>query len=56
MLLFPRLDVEWELQLLAYATTTATQDLSHFCKLHYSSRQCWIFNPLSEAGIEPASS
>ena len=29
----PRLGVELELQLLAYATTTAMQDLSHICKL-----------------------
>ena len=53
--------VKSELQPLAY--TTATQDPSHLCHLHYSSRQCWIVNPLSEArdwthwarpGIEPA--
>ena len=24
-------------------------DLSRVCNLHYSSRQCWIHNPLSEA-------
>ena len=45
----PRLGVELELQLLAYATATATWDLSHVCNLHHSSRQCPIFNPLSEA-------
>ena len=27
----------------------ATQELSWICYLHYSSRQCWILNPLSEA-------
>ena len=24
-------------------------DPSHVCNLHYSSRQCWILNPLSKA-------
>ena len=43
----PRLGVELELQLPAY--TTAGQDPSHICKLHHSSLQCWILNPLSEA-------
>ena len=38
-----------ELQLLAYATATATQDLRHVCELHHSSRHCWIPDPLSEA-------
>ena len=46
---FPRLGVESELQLLAYATATATPDLSHICKLHWSSLQYWILNPLREA-------
>ena len=32
----PRLGVELELQLLAYATTIATQDLSLICDLHHS--------------------
>ena len=45
----PRLGVEWELQLLAYTTVTATPDLSRICELHCSSRQRWILNPLSEA-------
>ena len=45
----PRLGVELEWQLLAYATDTAMLDLSLFCDLHHSSRQRWIFNPLSEA-------
>ena len=34
----PRLGVEQELQLPVYATATATQDLSHVCDLHHSSR------------------
>ena len=38
-----------ELELLAYTTATATQDLSCLCDLHHSSRQCRILNPLSEA-------
>ena len=29
----PRLEVESELQLLAYATATATPDLNHICDL-----------------------
>ena len=33
----PRLGVKWELQLPACATTTAMQDPSRFCDLHYSS-------------------
>ena len=45
----PRLGGESELQLLAYATATATQDLSYVCDLHHSSWQCWILNPLKEA-------
>ena len=44
-----RLGVKSELQLPAYTTATATQDPSHICKLHHSSRQCRILNPLSEA-------
>ena len=38
-----------ELQPLAYATATATPDLSHICNLRHSSGQCQILNPLSEA-------
>ena len=45
----PRLGVESELQLLVYTTATATQNRSHICKLHHSSWQPWILNPLSEA-------
>ena len=47
----PRLGVESELQLPAYAYAYATQDLSHICDLHHSSlQQCQILNTLSEAG------
>ena len=45
----PRLGVKSELQLLAYATATAMWDLSPICNLYYSSQQCGIINPLSEA-------
>ena len=45
----PRLGVQLELQLLAYTTATATQDLSHVCDLHHCSQQSQILNPLSEA-------
>ena len=45
----PRLGVEQEPQLLAYATATATPDQSCTCDLHHSSWQHWILNPLSGA-------
>jgi len=45
----PRPGVESELQLLAYATVIATQDLSLICDLHHSSQQHLILDPLSEA-------
>ena len=35
---------------------TATWDLSHLCNLHHSSQQRRILNPLSKAGMEPATS
>ena len=44
----PRLGVELELQLPAYATATATWDPSYVCNLHHSSQQCQILNPLSK--------
>ena len=44
----PRLGVELELQLQAYATATAMQDPGHICNLHHSSQQRQIPNPLSE--------
>ena len=43
-----RLGVYLELQLPAYATGTATPDLSCICDLHHSSRQRQILNLLSE--------
>ena len=36
-------------QPVVYATATATQNPSHICDLHHSSRKCRIHNPLSEA-------
>ena len=45
----PRLGVQSELQLPAYATVTATQDLSRVCDLHHSSQQHRVLNPLSKA-------
>ena len=45
----PRLDIELELQLPAYATTIATWDPSHhICSLYHSSWQSGIPNPLSK--------
>ena len=44
----PRLVVELELQLLAYSTATAMEDLNHVCKLHHSSQQCLTSDPLTE--------
>ena len=43
----PRLGVKSELQLLAYATATAMQDLGHVCNLHCSSQQRRILNSLN---------
>ena len=51
----PRLGVEWELQLLAYATATATRVLSPVCDPRHSSQQLGIRNPL-RPGIKPISS
>ena len=45
----PRLGVESELQLPAYATVTAMRDPSHTCDLCHSSWQRWILNLPSEA-------
>ena len=45
----PRLGVESELHLPAYATATATPDQSHVCDLHHSSCQLQLPKPLSEA-------
>ena len=46
----PRLGVNLELVLLAYATAIATQYLSCVCDLHHSSWQCQILNQLNKAG------
>ena len=45
----PRLGVQLELQLLAYATAAAMSDPSYVCDLHHSSWQHRILNPLREA-------
>ena len=45
----PRLGVKLKLQLPAYTTATAMQDLSRVGNLKRSSLQCRILNPLSEA-------
>ena len=45
----PRLVVELELQLPAYATATATWDLSHVYDLYHSSWQHRVLNALSKA-------
>ena len=45
----PRLGVESDLQLLAYATDTALQDPSGVFNLYHSSQQRQILKPLSEA-------
>ena len=45
----PRPGVVVELQLPAYATATATQDLSLVCDLQYSLWKWWILNSLGEA-------
>ena len=42
----PKPGVELKLQLPAYTTAIATQDLSQVCDLHHSSQQCQILNPL----------
>ena len=44
----PRLGVESELLLLAYARAKAMPDPSCVCDVHHSSQQCWILNPLSK--------
>ena len=52
----PRLGVQLELQLQAYATTTAMWDPSHVCDLHHSSQLTGSPTHLSRPGIKPASS
>ena len=45
----PRLGLQLELQLPAYAMATAIPDPSCICDLHHGSQQHWILNPQSEA-------
>ena len=45
----PRLEVQLQLQLPAYATAIATWDLRHVCDLHWSSWQRQILNPVVKA-------
>ena len=45
----PRLQVESELQLQAYATAMAAPDPSHICDLCYNLWQCQILHLLSKA-------
>ena len=45
----PRLRVELELRLLAYATFPATGEPSRVCDLHHSFLLLFFLNPLSEA-------
>ena len=45
----PRIGVQLELQLPAYATATAASDPSHVCDPHHSSQQRPILNTLSPA-------
>ena len=52
----PRLGVESELPLLAYATAIATPGLRHICKLCRSLWQRQILNPLSKARDQTSSS
>ena len=47
----PRLGVELELHLPAYATVTEMPDPSHVCDPHHSSQPRQILNPLSEASL-----
>ena len=48
-MLVPGLGVELELQLPAYTTASAKQDLSCICCLDHGLQQCQILKPLSEA-------
>ena len=50
----PRLQVESELP--AYATATATPDLSCICNLHHSSRNARSLTHWVRPGIDPPSS
>ena len=46
----PRLGIELELQLPVYTIAIATPVLSRVCNIYHSSWQCWIPDPLNEAG------
>ena len=48
-MVLPRLGIQSELNLLAYATATATLNLSHICDLHCSLWKSLILNPLTKA-------
>ena len=52
----PGVKLELQLPVTTTAAAAATPDPSHVCNLHYSSQQCQILKPLSEAGIKPKSS
>ena len=52
----PRLGVEWELQVPAYATATEIPDPSCVCDLHHSSWQCQTLIHWARPGFEPATS
>ena len=52
----PRLGIESELKLLAYAIATAMPDLSHISNLHPSSWKQWILTHWAGSGIKPTSS
>ena len=52
----PRLGIEWELQLPATATVTATRDPSCICNIHHSSQQCGSFTHWARPRIKHASS
>ena len=45
----PRLGVESEMQLQAYATASAMWDPSHVCNPLHSSKPCQVLNPLSKS-------
>ena len=45
----PGLEVESELQLLAYTTATTKLDPSHICNLQHNLQQHRILNPVIEA-------
>lgn len=54
--LYMRLGILTELQFLAYATATASQDPNWFCDLHHSYDNARSLTHLSRQGFEPASS